>query len=88
MLSVRRMNPVTGDIHAFEPDVDYTWSGHTIQWIEGGNSPEDGEQYTVQYTHRPVFIILKQLPTPRYQDGQDLPKKVAIRFRAGGFDQS
>lgn len=86
VLSIRQMNPLTGDVRIFEKDTDYTWNGNKIEWV-GVNQPQDGEQYTVQYTHRPVFVILKQLPTPRYQDGQDLPKRVALRFRAGGFDR-
>lgn len=86
VLSIRQMNPSTGDTTVFVKDVDYTYEGNKIVWL-GVNQPQDGEQYTVQYTHRPVFVILKQLPTPRYQDGQDLPKKVALRFRAGGFDK-
>jgi hypothetical protein len=85
VLSVRKSDPFTGEVKVYEKDTDYTNEGHRIVW-QGVNQPQDGEQYTVQYTHRPVFIILKQLPTPRYQDGQDLPKKVALRYRAGGFD--
>lgn len=83
--SIRHMNPQTGDITIYEKDKDYTWKDNKITWIS--QALGDGEQYTVQYTHRPVFIVLKQLPTPRYQDGQDLPKKVAIRFKPGGFDK-
>lgn len=86
VLSVRQSDPLTGEITVYQKGEDYTWVGNRIEWI-GANRPYEGEQYTVQYTHRPVFIILKQLPTPRYQDGQDLPKKVAIRYRAGGFDR-
>lgn len=85
ILSIRKMNPLTGEVLIYAKGVDYTWNKNKIEWL-GAVEPMNGEQYTVQYTHRPVFTILKQLPTPRYQDGQNLPKRVALRYRAGGFD--
>lgn len=86
VLMIRKSDPITGEITKYEKDVDYTWEGNKIIWL-GVNEPADGEQYVVQYLHRPVFIILKQLPTPRHQDKQNLPKKVVIRYHAGGFDR-
>lgn len=81
--SVRKSDPYTGIVHTYEAS-NYTLDGKVVRW-NGTDEPAQGEQYTVQYTHRPAFIILKQLPTPRYQDGQDLPKKVALRYLAGGM---
>jgi hypothetical protein len=86
ILSIRQSNPVTGEVKVFTKDEDYTWNKNVIIW-QGVNEPLDGEQYTVQYTHRPVFTVFTNLPTPRHQDGQDLPKRVAVRYRAGGFEK-
>jgi hypothetical protein len=83
---VRKSDPVTGDITLYTKDVDFTLNGAQVVW-QGVNQPNDGEQYTVQYTHRPVFTVFTSLPTPRFQDGQDLPRKVALRYRAGGLDK-
>ena len=86
VLSVRQSNPITGEVKVYTKDEDYTWESNVIIW-QGVNVPMDGEQYTVQYTHRPVFTVFTNLPTPRHQDGQDLPKRVAVRYRAGGFER-
>lgn len=85
ILSVRKSDPTTGELTHYRPGEDFEVHGNQIHWV--GNQPSTGEQYTVQYTHRPMFTVLTQLPTPRYQDGQDMPKRVALRYRAGGFDR-
>lgn len=85
---VQKADPQTGAITVFEEDTDYELDGNKIVWLGLIHPIADGEQYTVQYTHRPVFIVLTNLPTPRYQDGQDLPKSVALRYRAGGLTKS
>lgn len=86
VMRVQKSDVVTGSITRYTKDVDFAVSGNRIEWL-GVNEPSDGENYTVVYTHRPVFAVFTQLPTPRYQDGQDLPKKVALRYRAGGVDR-
>lgn len=85
VLSVAKCDPVTGVVTHYAYAQDYEVEGSTIKWLDDGLQPAPGEQYAVQYTHRPVFTVLTQLPTPRYQDGQDLPKKVVLRYRTGGF---
>lgn len=84
---VRKTDPVTGEIIDYEPDVDYTHENNRIVWLPGGRSPEDGEQYSVTYHHRPSFTVLTTLPKPRYQDGQLLPRYVVLRYRAAGFEK-
>jgi hypothetical protein len=84
--SIRQSDPVTGDLQVFEADTDYRLEGNRIEWT-GQNAPAEGTQYSVQYTHRPMFTVLTTLPTQRYQDNQDLPRNVALRYRAGGFDR-
>lgn len=83
---VRKSDPVTGAITDYVPGVDYTNTADTINWLAGGNAPDDGEQYSVIYRHHPVFTVLTTLPKPRHQDGNDLPRYVALRYRAGGFE--
>lgn len=84
---VKKSDPITGDIERYELGVNFEMNGNQVRWIEGAIQPAEGEQYSVVYTHRPMFTVTTNLPTPRYQDGQDLPRKVALRYRAGGFDR-
>jgi hypothetical protein len=86
ILRIQKSDPVTGAISVYARGTDFTFNKNIINW-SGVNKPADGENYTVVYTHRPSFTVFTQLPTPRYQDGQDLPKKVALRYRAGGIDR-
>lgn len=86
VLRIQKSDPETGGIQVYGKDTDYTFENNVIKWL-GVNQPTNGENYSVVYTHRPVFAVFTQLPTPRYQDGQDLPKKVALRYRAGGVDR-
>lgn len=83
---IRKSNPTDGTVIIYAPGTDFVMNGAEVVW-QGVNKPNDGEQYTVQYTHRPVFTVFTSLPTPRFQDGQDLPRKVALRYRAGGLDK-
>lgn len=84
---VRKVDVVTGDITDYIPDVDYTFDNNLIVWLPGGNAPSEGEQYSVTYHHRPSFTVLTTLPKPRYQDGALLPRYVALRYRAAGFEK-
>jgi hypothetical protein len=84
---VRQVDVVTGTITDYVPDVDYTNDNNRIVWLPGGSAPAEGEQYSVTYHHRPSFTVLTTLPKPRYQDGQLLPRYVALRYRAAGFEQ-
>lgn len=84
VLTIRVSDPVTGDVTRYEPDTDFTWDGGTIVWV--GNQPDEGTVYSVTYKHRPVYTVFINLPKPRYQDNQELPRYVALRYRAGGFD--
>lgn len=86
IVRIQKADQVTGDITVFEKGADYTFEGNRIIWY-GNNEPMSGETYTVVYLHRPVFTVFANLPTPRYQDGQNLPKKVALRYLAGGIDR-
>lgn len=83
---IQQSNSVTGEITIYTKDTDYTVEGNRINWL-GVNQPDEGDNYTVLYTHRPSFTVFTQLPTPRHQDGQDLPRKVAVRYRAAGVDR-
>lgn len=84
---IRQVDVVTGDIKDFEQGTDYTFEDNRIAWLPGGEAPAEGEQYSVTYHHRPSFTVLTTLPKPRYQDGQLLPRYVALRYRAAGFEQ-
>jgi hypothetical protein len=83
---VRTVNPSTGEQVVYRLGKDFTNEGNVIRWKAGGVAPQEGEHYSVVYKHRPVFTVLTTLPKPRYQDGQLLPRYVALRYRAGGFE--
>lgn len=83
---VRQSFPETGVTIDYVQGVDFTNTLGTINWLDGGNAPADGEQYSVVYRHLPVFTVTTNLPKPRHQDGNDLPRYVALRYRAGGFE--
>jgi hypothetical protein len=83
---VRKVDPSVGTITNYALGVDYTLTGNAISWVVGGAQPSTGDKYAVTYFHRPVFTVLLTLPKPRHQDGQDMPRYVALRYRAGGFD--
>jgi hypothetical protein len=85
IITIRVSDPVTGLVTKFAPGVDFTNVGNKIEWLTA-NQPSEGQRYSVTYKHRPVFTVLINLPKPRHQDGQDLPRYVALRYRAGGFE--
>lgn len=84
---VRMTDVREGKVYEYEEGKDYVLDGNRIQWLDGGNQPPEGAQYSVMYTHRPTFTVLTQLPMQRHQDGQDLPKRVVLRQRAWGVGQ-
>ena len=88
IITIRKMDPQTGEVVKFTEGVDFMVNGNKIEWLGvHPNEPNSGEKYSVTYKHRPVYIVLTNLPKPRHQDGQDLPRYVALRYRAGGFNK-
>lgn len=83
--SIQTSDQITGAVTYYNEGTDFTMSGNLVVWTPGGNSPADGQQYGIVYGHRPTYTVLIQLPEPRHQDSQDLPKRVVLRFKSGGF---
>lgn len=83
--SIRQANSETGETTVYTSGIDYTHQKNTIVWKDS-RQPEIGELYSVTYYHRPMFTVLAELPKPRFQDNQELPKFVAMRYRSAGFD--
>lgn len=81
--TVQKVNTTTGQITVYQPGIDYQLSGNTIQWLSA-NKPADGENYGVAYFHHPSYYVFTELPKPRYQDNQYMPRSVVIRLRMGG----
>jgi hypothetical protein len=84
IITVRTHNPFTGEIVKYTEGTDFTLAENVIEWI--GNAPDEGQTYSVTYKHRPVYTVSATLPKPRHQDEQDLPRYVALKYRAGGVD--
>jgi hypothetical protein len=78
IIKVLHADPDTGVITLYNKDTDYTVDDNKITWISG---PEVGTRYSVMYLYHPVYIVYTQLPQSRDQDGQNLPKKVVLRFK-------
>lgn len=85
--AVNVYDPDTGAKTSYVPDVDYRLNKNVIEWLPGGNAPADFQQYSVVYFHRPVYTVIANLPKPRHQDGQDLPRYVALRYLSGAVDR-
>jgi len=85
--SIRKYNQTTGVGTTYQPTIDYTLTGSTITWTSNGAKPATGQQYSVVYYHRPMYVVTATLPKPRHQDGQDFPRYVALRYLAGGIER-
>lgn len=77
-------DPETGLKTGFIEGEHFTRNGNHIEWLGTSEEPEEGTQYSVVYDHRPTFTIFTNLPTPRYQDKQFMPRRVALRYLGGG----
>lgn len=77
----------TGVVTNYKLGTDYTLNNNVIVWKAGGNAPPDGTQYSVTYFHRPAYVVIASLPKPRHQDGQDLPRYVALRYLSGAVEK-
>jgi hypothetical protein len=77
----------TGIQKFYEPEKDYRLNKNVVEWVEGGNAPDIYQQYSVVYFHKPVYVVIATLPKPRHQDGQDLPRYVALRYMSGAVDR-
>lgn len=85
---IRKYNQETGEITQYILGADFNVvDGNRVVWLDGGRAPADGEQYSVTYFHKPVYIVTATLPKPRHQDGQDLPRYVALRYLGAGVER-
>lgn len=80
---IQQVDSVTGEVTIYTEGQDFQLNNNQIEWI--GNQPAMGTNYSVTYLHRPVYSVFTTLPKPRHQDGQDLPRYVALRYRMGGL---
>jgi hypothetical protein len=86
--NVRTSDSVTGLITNYVLDTDYTLiDGNKINWLPSGNNPEEFQQYSIVYFHKPTYTVIATLPKPRHQDGQDFPRYVALRYLSGAVDR-
>lgn len=81
IIRVTQSDSASGVVTTYTPDVDYKLTGNVIEWIAGGQAPADQTFYTVMFKHNPTYTVYTDLPQPRDQDGQRLPRKVALRYK-------
>jgi hypothetical protein len=84
--AIKQFNSETGGTVDYTIDTDFTLSDNKIAWIEGQPQPVSGSQYSVTYFHRPTYIVSANLPKPRHQDNQELPRYVALKYLNGGIE--
>lgn len=68
-----------GDIESVERGAV---SNITIVWIEGGNHPPEGEQYSIEFTCNPNYVVWDDAVRPRGTSDNDLSKVVNCVKRA------
>ena len=49
----------------YEEGTDFVLSGREIIWLDNGNQPIDGRQYTVTYWFRPLYRVFNEFPLVR-----------------------
>lgn len=72
-----QIDPSSGNIHKYTPDVDFTYSGNTITWISS-NKPMIGSLYTIKYAAVIDWICFAP-PQPRYERGTNLGQRIIMR---------
>lgn len=65
----------------YKPGVDYSVSGNIITWIDGGNSPEDGNYYSVEHRLPLQYIMHSDMGSDRGGDDDQPAKKVMVALR-------
>ncbi len=87
VLSVLSSDPVSGDVTTYTVGDDFTVNGNQIVWNPSGTNAQnlaDGTQYSVTYTHYTTYTVYMDVPQPRDQDGQHMPRKVMLRLKGVG----
>lgn len=85
--TIRTYDSVTGISISYTVGVDYILVGNKISWTSTGRKPAIGQQYSVVYFHKPMYVVIATLPKPRHQDGQDFPRYVALRYLSGAVNR-
>lgn len=62
-------------------DVDFTISGNTISWINGGNKPAEEEYYSVEFLCKQQFKVWEMGAQDRGTTEDELPRKILTVVR-------
>jgi hypothetical protein len=73
-----QVDPTTGLITTFTPDVDFTTNGRLITWI--GNKPAGNSVYSFKYSGLIDWICFAP-PQPRRERGTNLGQRIVMRKR-------
>lgn len=71
-----QVDPASGAITYFKPNVDYTYNDRVITWI--GNMPASGSVYSIKYQANIEWIAFIP-PQPRKERGTNLGQKVILK---------
>ena len=78
---VKRVLSVAKGDTVYKKGIDYSLSGITINWLSGGNSPADGDYYTVEYLCKANYIVYNELAADRGTDDDEIPKRIHLALR-------
>lgn len=76
VVSCVQVDPETGDMTTYTPDVDFTFSGRTITWIQ--NAPAASSFYSIKYSAVVEWICFAP-PQPRVERSTNLGQRVVMR---------
>lgn len=72
---------ISRGVRIYLPDVDYSIEGTTIIWLTGGEGPEVGQSYTVEYLCNQQYKVWDDGATDRGTDYDVLPRMVVCVLR-------
>lgn len=65
----------------YKPGIDYSVSGNTITWIEGGSAPENQTYYSVEHRLPLQYVLFRDMGSDRGGDDDQPAKKVMVALR-------
>lgn len=72
------VDPATGAITQYVPNVDFSYSGNVITWGLSDNQPSMGSIYSIKYSAVIDWIVFYP-PQLRYERGTNLGQRVILR---------
>lgn len=81
---VRVTTVMAGAGTIYNEGVDWQLTDDAIEWLDGGNSPDEGVNYSIEYVFRPTFWFLgirNQAPRPSFVSDALLPMRGVLTLK-------